>query len=166
MTTSAVSGLWQFLQFLDRDELHWICVTHASTPLFASNSVRTKWNRGQIIQPRTQGIRQRFRPGCTCCSDTLDTTPLFVSSWRNCPAPWAIFSSHKLTLLAQADRCPSSSLKLSLWRAVLHHWIGAGMLEFAWKLLRWRLQYPYTTSITQSRCFTQAFCLAGLRKTN
>ena len=38
-------------------------------------------------QPRTQGIRQLFRPGCTCCSDTLDTTPLFVSSWRNFPAP-------------------------------------------------------------------------------
>ena len=26
---------------------------------------------GQIMQPRTQGIRQRFRPGCTCCSDRL-----------------------------------------------------------------------------------------------
>ena len=40
----------------------------------------------RMVQPRTQGIRQRFRPGCTCCSDTLDITPLFVSSWRNCPA--------------------------------------------------------------------------------
>ena len=49
------------------------------------------------LQPRTQGIRQRFRPGCTCCTDTLDTTPFCVQLAEQSSALSDFFSSHKLT---------------------------------------------------------------------